>query len=90
MLKLQHRQPNCQNQGSMIERILSFFEKQAFGVCEKIGEKLGIASSRIRIYFIYLSFITFGSPIIVYLFLAFWLEVRDRVRFQKRKTIWDL
>ena len=74
----------------MIQKIQAFFQQQVFGVCEKIGKRLGIESSRIRLYFIYISFITFGSPIIVYLFLAFWLEVRDRFRLQKRKTIWDL
>ena len=76
----------------MIERIQAFFEKQAFGVSERIGERLGIESSRIRLYWIYTSFITFGSPIIVYLFIAFWLEVRDRYRYNRnrRRTVWDL
>ena len=76
----------------MINKILRFFEKQAFGVCERIGQKLGIDSSRIRLYFIYTSFITFGSPIIVYLFVGFWIEVRDRYRRNRRRkrTVWDL
>lgn len=73
----------------MIDRLVAFFEKQAFGVCEYLGEKLGIASSSIRKYFIYLSFLTFGSPIIIYLVLAFLLENREYFK-QKRHSVWDL
>jgi len=50
--------------------------RSAFGVCSYIGEKLGIAGSKVRIYFIYLSFLTLGSPIIIYLFFAFWLDIK--------------
>ncbi len=72
----------------MKNEIQSFLEKQAFGVCEWLGEKWGIKSSRIRMYFIYVSFFTFGSPIIIYFILLFWMEHRDFLR-SKRPTIWD-
>lgn len=49
-------------------------EKQAFGVCSAISDHFGLAVDKIRIYFVYLSLITFGSPIVIYLFLAFWLR----------------
>lgn len=73
----------------MIDKVQAFLEKQAFGVCEWLGEKWGIKSSRIRLYFIYLSFMTFGSPLIIYLILAFWLEQKKIFRARK-PTIWDL
>jgi phage shock protein C len=73
----------------MEERIKQFFEKQAFGVCSWIGEKANIDPSVIRIYFIYASFFTFGSPIIFYLISAFLLEVKDYIK-PKRNRIWDL
>ncbi|MGD1844076.1 MAG: PspC domain-containing protein [Salibacteraceae bacterium] len=73
----------------MIDRIQAFFEKQAFGVCGWLGDKLGIKTSRIRLYFIYLSFITLGSPLILYLILAFLLEHKDLFK-RKRKTFWEL
>ena len=73
----------------MIDKIQAFFERQAFGVCEYLGEKLGIASSMVRKYFIYLSFLTFGSPLILYLILAFLLENRRYFK-QNRHSIWDL
>jgi len=54
-----------------------------FGVCSKLGEKLGIASSSIRLFFIYISFLTFGSPIFVYLALAWVIDIRKHFRLFK-------
>jgi len=48
-------------------------EKQLFGVCTSLGQYFKISTSRIRMYFIYASFLTFGSPLIIYLFMAFWM-----------------
>ena len=77
----------------MIEKIASYFEKQAFGVCAWWGEKLGIKSSNIRLFFIYLSFFTAGSPIIIYLAMAFILEHKNyfKLKFRKKRgSVWDL
>jgi len=57
-----------------------FLEKSAFGVCQRIGELLKINPARIRLYFIYLSFITFGSPVVIYLIMAFWMNIRKYIR----------
>jgi phage shock protein PspC (stress-responsive transcriptional regulator) len=45
-----------------------------------LSEKIGVRTSIVRLYFIYLSFVTFGSPIIVYLFMAFWLDLKKYTR----------
>mgnify|MGYP006188147397 CR=1 FL=1 len=75
----------------MIERIIDFFELQAFGVCEWWGRKLGIRVQRVRLAFIYFSFLTLGSPLIVYLCMAFVLDNKEYFNLtRKRKTIWDL
>jgi phage shock protein PspC (stress-responsive transcriptional regulator) len=75
----------------MINRIQLFFEKRAFGVCGWLGAKLGLKTSKVRVYFIYLSFITFGSPLIVYLILAFLLEHKNLLlSFSKRKSVWEI
>ncbi len=63
-----------------MKSILDKIEKQGFGVCQYIGQKMGVKISQVRLYFIYLSFGTFGSPIIIYLFIAFWLNVRLYIR----------
>jgi phage shock protein C len=60
--------------------VRNIIEKQGFGVCTYLGNKMGVQISRVRLYFIYLSFGTLGSPIVVYLFIAFWLNVRKYIR----------
>ena len=49
----------------MINKILNNFEKRAYGVCDWLGGKLGIKPSSIRLFFIYLSFVTIGIPILI-------------------------
>lgn len=70
-----------------MKKLQHFFEKYAFGVCSRMGEKLGIASSSIRLYFIYASFLTFGSPLIVYLVMAFIMNMRKHLR-RRKNSVW--
>ena len=58
----------------MMNLILNFFEQRAYGVCSWLGYRMGIRPSKIRLSFIYLSFLTFGSPVFLYLVLKFWKE----------------
>lgn len=67
-----------------MNRFKDFVEWQAFGVCSAIGEKMGIATSRIRMWFIYISFLTMGSPLIVYMVLAFWLNIKKYILSARR------
>jgi phage shock protein C len=67
----------------------NLIEAQAFGVCTKLGEKMGLSTRRIRMFFVYTSFLTLGSPIIVYMVLAFWMNMRKYAR-EKRTAVWDL
>ncbi|MBK8566400.1 MAG: PspC family transcriptional regulator [Saprospiraceae bacterium] len=62
-------------------------ERSAFGVCNYLGDKMGLASSRVRMYFIYASFVAFGSPIILYLFVAFWLNIKKYLKGSGR-VLW--
>ena len=75
----------------MIRRIQIYFERKAFGVCQWWGNRLGIKVGSIRLFFIYLSFVTVGSSLIIYLIMAFVLEQKKYFKFRrKRKSIWDL
>ena len=74
----------------MINKIQVYFEIRAFGVCSWWGEKLQLKIPRIRLFFIYLSFLTLGSPIVIYLIMAFILDHKEYFKFQKRKTVWDI
>ncbi len=73
----------------MINNIKAFFEKNSFGVCAWWGNKLGIRTSDIRLFFIYASFLTLGSPLIIYMAMAFLLEHKEYFKFKKRKSVWD-
>jgi len=70
-----------------MNRVKQFIEWHVFGVCTAIGEKMGIATSTIRKYFIYISFLTIGSPVIIYLFIAFWLNVKSYIFNARRNPI---
>ena len=76
----------------MVNKIIFWFEQQAFGVCEWWGKKLGIRTTNIRLYFIYLTFFTFGSPIIIYFMMAFILEHKSffKPKASRKKSVWDL
>lgn len=75
----------------MISKIQLFFERQAYGVCEWWGKKLGISTRKIRLSFIYLSFISVGSYLLLYLIMAFILENKHYFKLgSKRRSIWDL
>ena len=67
-----------------MNKFKDFVEWNAFGVCSAIGRRMGIAPSRIRLYFIYTSLLTMGSPIIIYLVLAFWRNFRNYITAAKR------
>lgn len=71
----------------MKHKIKDFIEFKAFGVCTSIGEHLGIATSKIRLWFIYVSFITMGSPIIIYMILAFLRNLKYYILLAKRSPI---
>jgi phage shock protein C len=67
----------------MMYHIKNLVERHAFGVCSYLGEKMKIKSSKVRLYFIYVSFVAMGSPIIFYLILAFWVNIRRYIKNYK-------
>lgn len=74
---------------NLVVTIKDFFERQAFGVCTSLGERLHMRTSVIRLFFIYTSFLTIGSPLILYMILAFWIKMKSYVN-SKRTSVWDL
>lgn len=71
-----------------MKRLIVFFEQRSFGVCSYLGEKLGISISKIRLFFIYTTFLAAGFPIIVYLLAGIFLDIRNYVK-RIRHTIHD-
>jgi len=76
----------------MFNSVKTFFEQQAFGVCEWWANKLNVKTEQVRLSFIYLSFITAGVHLVAYLVMAFVLEHKERIKhpFRKRSTVWEL
>jgi phage shock protein PspC (stress-responsive transcriptional regulator) len=76
----------------VIQKIVFFFEMRSFGVCAWWAKKLGINISKVRLGFIYASFITLGSPLILYLIMAWILEHKHYFKRQSKikKSIWEL
>jgi phage shock protein C len=71
-----------------MERLIALFEHRVFGVCSFWGDFWGISSGKIRLFFVYASFLTKGSPIIIYMIMAFTLNLRKYWRL-RRSRIWD-
>ncbi|TVR80491.1 MAG: PspC domain-containing protein [Chitinophagaceae bacterium] len=69
-----------------MNKLKNFIEVNAFGVCSYLGEKIGIPSNWIRLFFIYTSFITIGSPLIVYLSLAFLIRLKNFFKIKKQSS----
>jgi len=73
----------------MMDKLRSFLERWGFEVCTRTGERMGITPGVVRRYFIYTSFLTFGSPLILYLVLAFWIQIKDHLR-SRRFSVLDI
>jgi len=70
-----------------MKQLKNFIEWQAFGVCAAIGEWMGIATTRIRMWFIYISFLTLGSPVIIYMIAAFWMNMKRYILAARRNPL---
>lgn len=73
----------------MFQRIITYFEQQSYGVCTYLAERLGMSINKIRLFFIYSSFLAVGFPIIFYMLAAFVLDVRHYIK-KIRWRIWDI
>ncbi len=74
---------------SFIHAVRYFFERHGFGVFSRFADKLGMRAKNVRIFFIYISFVTVGLSFGVYLTLAFLLRIKDMV-YTKRNSVFDL
>ncbi len=64
-------------------------EREWFGVLTRLGAKLGIPVSKLRVFFIYSTFATVGFVFLLYLVLAFFLWVKD-IFITRRPSVFDL
>ena len=73
----------------MVQNLLHFFEKHGFFVASRLADRLGMRASNVRLFFIYISFVTVGLGFGLYLTLAFLLKLKDMIK-TKRSSVFDL
>ncbi|TYB74537.1 PspC domain-containing protein [Bizionia gelidisalsuginis] len=66
-----------------------FFQKHGYYVCQRIADRFGIRAKVVRTSFMYLTFVTLGFGFALYLFLAFWIRIKDFI-YSKRTSVFDL
>jgi len=73
----------------MFQRIVTFFEKQSFGVSTYLANKLNMSTTKVRLFFIYSSFLAVGFPILFYILAAVVLDIRTYMK-KVRLRVWDI
>ncbi|MFC5195325.1 MULTISPECIES: PspC domain-containing protein [Bizionia] len=68
---------------------LLYFQKRGYYVCQRIADRMGIRAKVVRTSFMYLTFVTLGFGFALYLFIAFWMRIKDLL-FTKRSSVFDL
>lgn len=69
--------------------MVHFFEKHGFFVASRLADRLGMRATNVRLFFVYISFVTIGMGFGLYLTLAFILKLKDMI-YTKRSSVFDL
>ncbi|MDG2194176.1 MAG: PspC domain-containing protein [Polaribacter sp.] len=72
-----------------IHAVRHYFERHGFAVSTRLADRLGMRATNVRLFFIYISFVTVGLSFALYLMLAFVLRLKD-VLYVKRSSVFDL
>ena len=70
-------------------QLLFYFQRYGFHVCQRIADRFGMRAKVVRTSFIYVTFVTVGFGFALYLFIAFWLRIKDLI-FSKRTSVFDI
>lgn len=73
----------------LVYNIRHFFERHGFDVASRLADRLGMRAKSVRLFFIYVSFVTAGVGFALYLTFAFWLRLKDLL-YTKRTSVFDL
>jgi phage shock protein PspC (stress-responsive transcriptional regulator) len=73
----------------VISSIRHFFERNGFDVSSRLADRLGMRAVNVRLFFIYISFVTVGLSFGLYLIIAFLLRLKDMI-YTKRTSVFDL
>ncbi len=73
----------------LVHSVRHFFERHGFNVSSRFADRLGMRATNVRLFFIYISFVTVGLSFGLYLTLAFLLRLKDMF-YTKRTSVFDL
>lgn len=59
----------------IIHSIRHFFERHGFDVSSRFADRLGMRATNVRLFFIYISFVTVGLSFGIYLPMAIFSEI---------------
>ena len=74
---------------SFVNSVRHFFERHGYHVSSRLADRLGMRATNVRLFFIYISFVTAGLSFLFYLTLAFLLRLKDMI-YTKRSSVFDL
>ncbi|UKT66097.1 PspC family transcriptional regulator [Pedobacter mucosus] len=72
----------------MFQRIITYFEHQSFGVSTYLANRMNMSTAKVRLFFIYSSFLAVGFPILFYFLAAVFLDIRNYIK-KTRLRIWE-
>ena len=72
----------------MFQKIITYFEQRSFGVSTYLASKLNMSTAKVRLFFIYSSFLAVGFPILFYFLAAVVLDIRTYMK-RMRLRIWE-
>ena len=73
----------------MLFKIWLFFEQNGFGVCSVSAKFFGLRVKNLRLFFIYLSLITIIIGPLIYVFIAFFIKIKNFFCYSK-PSVFDI
>ena len=72
-----------------VKSVRHYFERHGYHVSSRLADRLGMRAQNVRLFFIYISFVTVGLSFGFYLTMAFLLKLKDMI-YTKRSSVFDL
>jgi phage shock protein PspC (stress-responsive transcriptional regulator) len=73
----------------LIDSTRHVLERNGFHVSARLADRLGMRTTNVRLFFIYVTFFTVGLSFGLYLTMAFLLKLKDMI-YTKRNSVFDL
>ena len=71
---------------NFVNSVRHYFERHGYHVSSRLADRLGMRAQNVRLFFIYISFVTVGLSFGFYLTMAFLLKLKDMI-YTKRNSV---